>query len=90
MTAATLHPVAPESGEPGAQAVDRVRYGRTLDDVESRLDQVHQLLHRSRRAPAADRARRLVELHAAIRAAGQLLNDAQGGWPPPPPEDDAA
>ncbi|MEV6924003.1 hypothetical protein AB0M46_05745 [Dactylosporangium sp. NPDC051485] len=90
MTNATLQPTAPGSSESNRQVVDRVRYSRTLDDVESRLDQVHQLLHRSRRAPAGDRARRLVELHAAIRAAGQLLNDAQGGWPPPPPEDDAA
>ncbi|MFC4045439.1 hypothetical protein ACFO1B_44085 [Dactylosporangium siamense] len=63
---------------------------RTLDDLESRLDQVHQLLHRGRRSPAGARGQRLVELHAAIRAAGQLLNDAQGGWPPPAPDDDAA
>jgi hypothetical protein len=96
MTTTTERPTTTRSAaatshdpEPDAPAIDRIRYQQTLDQVEIGLDRVHQLLHRSRRAHATDRARRLSDLHAAVRAVGQLLNHAQGGWPPPPPDDEA-
>ncbi|MFG2042234.1 hypothetical protein [Dactylosporangium sp. NPDC048998] len=80
--------VAGDLPDPGV--VDRIQYLQTLDQVEAGLDRLHQLLHRSRRAPAGARGQRLTDLHTALRALGQVLNDAQGGWPPPPPEDEAA
>ncbi|WP_432832739.1 hypothetical protein [Dactylosporangium sp. CA-092794] len=47
-------------------------------------------MHRRRRARAGDRGPWLSDLQAAVRAVGQLPNDAQGGWPPRPPDDEAA
>ncbi|GAA4259808.1 hypothetical protein GCM10022255_085950 [Dactylosporangium darangshiense] len=87
---AAAMPPALADGPPVEPPLDHVRYGQTLDAVEAGLDRVHQALHRSRRASAAGRTRHLAELHTQLRALGQLLNDAQGGWPPPPPPDEAA
>ncbi|MGI5238641.1 hypothetical protein [Dactylosporangium sp. CA-139066] len=93
MTTVTEPPAAvpPEHADRPATepSLDRVRYGQTLDKVEAGLDGIHQTLHRSRRVPAAGRARHLTELHTQLRAVAQLLNAAQGGWPPPPPPDEA-